>query len=86
VVPCPEDVDLYEASMPLTVFEIFDSTIPSPSIDIGQHLHPHMECDLPTSPEWVVDFESSHDFLDFEFASEEAILDVTDSIENPNMR
>jgi hypothetical protein len=50
VVPHPEDVDSYGASMPLTMVKIVDPTIPSTSIDTGQQLHPHMECDQPTPP------------------------------------
>jgi hypothetical protein len=63
--------------------EIVDPLIPSTSTDIGQHLHPHMECDQPTPPIWVVDSLISHDILDFEFPSEEAILEVMASIEIP---
>jgi hypothetical protein len=50
VVPHPEDVDSYGASMPLTAVDIVDPTIPSTSTDTGQQLHPHMECDQPTPP------------------------------------
>jgi hypothetical protein len=51
VVPCPKDVESYGASMPLTVVNIVDLTI----VDTGQQFHPHMECDQPTPPVWVVD-------------------------------
>jgi hypothetical protein len=54
-----------------TMVDIFDLTIPSTSIDMGQHLHPHMECDQPTPPERVVDSPRSHDFLDIVLPSEE---------------
>jgi hypothetical protein len=57
--------------------------ISSTSVDTGQQLHPHMECDQPTPPTWVVDSLSSHDFLDIEFPSDKAILDVMASIDNP---
>jgi hypothetical protein len=50
---------------------------------LGQQIHPHMECDQPTPPTWVVDSPSSHDFLDTEFPSDKAILDVMASIDKP---
>jgi hypothetical protein len=42
VVPPLEDVDKYGSSIPLTIVEIPNPTIPSTSTDIGQHFHPHM--------------------------------------------
>jgi len=83
VVPRLEDVDSYGASMPLTTIEILNQTIPSASIDTGQQIHPHMECYQPTLLVRVVNSLCSHDFLDTNFPSEEAILEVMDSIENP---
>jgi hypothetical protein len=83
VVPHPEDVESYGASMPLTMVDIVDPKSHQHPLDTGQQLHPHMECDQPTPPIWVVDSPSSHDFLDIEFPSEEAILEVMASIENP---
>jgi hypothetical protein len=83
VVPHLEDVDSYGASMPLTTGRYCRSEIPSTSVDIGQQIHPHMECDQPTPPIRVVDSLSSHDILDTKFPSEEAILEVMASIENP---
>jgi hypothetical protein len=44
VVPHPEDVDSYGASISSHL------TIPSTSIDTGQQLHPHVECDQPSPP------------------------------------
>jgi hypothetical protein len=70
----------------LTMVDIVDLEIPSTSTDTGQHLHPHMECDQPTPPVWVVDSPSSHDSLDFEFPSEKAILEVMASIDKPKGR
>jgi hypothetical protein len=56
VVPHPEDVDSYGASMPLTVVDIVDPKNPiNIHYDTGQQLHPHMECDQPTPPIQVVD-------------------------------
>jgi hypothetical protein len=55
VVPRSKDVDSYGASILLTVVDIVDPSIPSVSLDIGQQLHPHMECDQPTLPTRVVD-------------------------------
>jgi hypothetical protein len=68
--------------MPLITVAIFDLEISPTSVDTGQHIYPHMECDQPTLPEWVVDSTSSHNFLDTMFPSEEAILEVMASIEN----
>jgi len=69
--------------MPLILVDIVNPTIPSTYVDIGYHLHPHMECDQPTLPEQVVDYPSSHEFCDFELPSKEAILDVMASIDKP---
>jgi len=66
VVPHCEDVESYGESMMLTMVNIFDPKIPSASNDTDQELHPHMECDYPSPPAWVVDSTSSHDSLDFE--------------------
>jgi len=79
----PKDVESYGASILLTMVDIVDLEIPSTSVDTGQQFHPHMECDDPTLTIWVVDSLSSHDFLYIEFPSEEAILDVMDSIDKP---
>jgi hypothetical protein len=65
VVPHPEDVDSYGASMPLTVVEIVDPKIPTKSADTGHQIHPHMECDQPTTPVRVIDSLNSLDSLDF---------------------
>jgi len=65
VVPHPEDVDSYGASMPPIMVNIVNPKIPSESVDIDQQLHPHMECDQPTPHVWVVDSPSSHDILYF---------------------
>jgi hypothetical protein len=83
VIPRPKDFDSYGASMSSTTFDIIDLTIPSTFIDSGQQLHPHMDCDNPTPPIWVVDSPSSHDFLDNELPSEEAILEVMSSLDKP---
>jgi hypothetical protein len=77
VVPHPEDVD---SSYPT---HLSHPTIPSTSIDTGQQLHPHVECDQPSPPIRVVDSLSSHDFLDTKFPSEEAIPEVMASIDKP---
>jgi hypothetical protein len=69
VVPHPEDVDSYGASILLTAVNIVDSTIPSVSIDIGQQLYLHVECDQPSLSIRVFDSLSSHDFLDTTFPS-----------------
>jgi hypothetical protein len=42
-----------------------------------------MEYDQPTPPIWVVDSPHSHDSLDFEFPSDEAILEVMASVDKP---
>jgi hypothetical protein len=42
-----------------------------------------MECDKATPPKWVVDSLHSHDFLDNKFPSEESIMEVMDSINEP---
>jgi hypothetical protein len=78
-----EDVESYGAFIPLIVVNIIDLTIPSTSTDTGQQIHPHMECDQPTPPTWVVDSLRSHDFLDIELPSKEAIMEVMGSIKNP---
>jgi hypothetical protein len=83
LVPHPENVDSYGASLSPTKVEINDPTIPSTSVDTSQHLHPHMEFDQPTPPTWVFDSLRSHDFLDIEFPSDEAILEVMASIDKP---
>jgi hypothetical protein len=63
VVPWPNDIESYEASIPPTIVEMVDSMILSASTDTSQHLHPHMECDQPTPPIQVVDSSRSHDFI-----------------------
>jgi hypothetical protein len=83
VVPHSKDVESSRASMSLTAFEIVNPTIPSTSIDTSQQLHHHMECHQPTPPVRFFDSLCSHDILDFELPSEEAILEVMASIENP---
>jgi hypothetical protein len=83
VVPHPKDVESYGTSKMLTMVEILNPKIPLSPTNIGRQLHPHMECDIPTLLEWVVDSTSSHDILDFEFPSKEAILDIMASIDNP---
>jgi hypothetical protein len=83
VVPPLEDVDKYGASIPLTIVELVDMKIPSASSDTGQHFHSHMDCDQPTFPIRVFDSLNSHDFLDTNLPSKEAILEVMASIENP---
>jgi hypothetical protein len=70
-------------SMLLSIVKISSSLILSASFDTVQHLHHRMECDIPTSPKWVVDSPHSHDFLDTKFPSKETILEVMASIENP---
>jgi hypothetical protein len=82
VVTHPEDVD-YGASIPITIVKIVDLAIPSAYVDTDQHLHPHVECDQPSPPLWVVDPLSSHDFLDTKFPSKESILEVMASIDKP---
>jgi hypothetical protein len=42
-----------------------------------------MEYDQPTLPQGLVDSPLSHDFLDFKFPSEEAILKVMASFDKP---
>jgi len=54
VVPRPEDFESYGASLLPIAVEILDMKIPSTSTDTSKELHPHMECDQPTSPVWVV--------------------------------
>jgi hypothetical protein len=83
VVSHPNDVESSRTTMSLTSVEIIDLEIPLASVDIGHQLHPHMECDHPTLPIWVVDFPSLHDILDSELPSDEAILEVIASIDNP---
>jgi hypothetical protein len=83
VVPRSEDLEPYGASMLLTAIEIVDLTIPSTSISTSQQLHPHMDCDSPTPPIWFVDSSHSHDLLEFEFPSEETILEVMAFVEKP---
>jgi len=80
VVPNSEDVELYGASMLLTIVNTIDPTIPSTFIDTSQQLHHHIECDQPTPPTWVVDSLCSHDFLDIEFPLDESILEVMSSV------
>jgi hypothetical protein len=65
------------------VVDIVDSKIPSTSIDAGQKLHLHVECDQPSPPIWVVDSLDSYDFLDSKFPSKEAILKLMVYIDNP---
>jgi hypothetical protein len=76
--------DILHSCLPYwgVVLEI-DHMIQSTSIDIGQKCHPNMEYDQPTPPIWVVDSPSLHDFLDFKFPSDEAILEIMDFIDNP---
>jgi len=74
MVPCLKDVESYGTSLPLNVIDIVNRTIPSTSIDTGQNLHPHMECDQTSPLTWAVNSLCSHDFLDIDFPSEEAIL------------
>jgi hypothetical protein len=83
VVPRPEDVESYGASTPLIAVEIIDPKIPSASTDTGQQLHPQMECDQTTPPTRDVDSPSSHDILDLELPSKEAIWEVMASIYKP---
>jgi len=83
VVPHSEDVESSEASISFTVFDIVNLTIPSTFIDTSQQLHHHMEFHQPTPPVRFFDSLCSHDILDFELPSEEAILEVMASIENP---
>jgi hypothetical protein len=75
-----KDVESYGASLTRTKVDIVDMKIPSTLTNTSQHLHPNMECDQPTLPVWVVEFPSSHDFLDTELTLEEAILEVMASI------
>jgi hypothetical protein len=63
------------------VLEI-DHGIQSISTDTGKKLHLNMEYDQPTLPTRV-DSTSSHDFVDFVFPSDEAILKVMASIDKP---
>jgi hypothetical protein len=64
MVSSPEEIESYGASLPLTVVEIVDPTIPSTFDNTGQELHPHMECDHTTPPIGVFDSLSSHVVLD----------------------
>jgi hypothetical protein len=52
------------------------------SASSGKNLHHYMEYDQFTLPTWVVNPPGSHDFLDVEFPSDEAILEAmsTDGI------
>jgi hypothetical protein len=83
VVPLPQDVYLYGASMPLNLVDIFDPTIISISTDTIKHLHPHMECDHPTLPIRVFDSPHSYDFPDTNLPLEYSIMKVITLIENP---
>jgi len=78
-----EDVESYGESMPLIAIEIVDPKIPSTYSNTGHKMHPPMECVQPTPPIWVVDSLNSHESLDFDLYSEEAILEFMDSIDNP---
>jgi hypothetical protein len=42
-----------------------------------------MEFDQTTSPVWIVDSLSSHDFLDIESPFDKAILDIMASLDKP---
>jgi hypothetical protein len=55
VVPHPEDVDSYGASISSIFF------------DTCQQIHPHVEYDQPSPPVRVVESHNSHDFLDIVF-------------------
>jgi hypothetical protein len=48
-----------------------------------QNLHHYMEYDQFTSPIWVINPPSSHDFLDVEFPSDEAILEAMTMDDRP---
>jgi hypothetical protein len=82
VVPHPDNVEYYGASIPLSIADIFYPKIFSASGDTGQQLNPHMGCDQPTPPVWVVDSPSAHDFLDSKLPPDEDILDIMDSIDD----
>jgi len=83
VVPRPNEVNSYGASMSLMEFEIVDPSILLESIYTRQHLHPHMECNPPTPHIQVIDSPNSHDFLDTELPSKDFILEFMSSIDNP---
>jgi hypothetical protein len=44
-------------------------------VEDDQKIHHYMEYDQFTSPIWAINPPSSHDFLDVEFPSDEAILE-----------
>jgi len=83
VVPHLKDVESSEDSIPLTIVDISSLTISSASGDTSQQVHPHMECEHATLLTWVDDSPRSHEIIDFEFPSDEAILDVMASIDKP---
>jgi hypothetical protein len=72
---------LNQMELSLTAIEIVDLEIPLASFDTSHQLHPHMECDHPILPIRVVESLCSHDFLNTEFPSEEALSEVMDSID-----
>jgi hypothetical protein len=55
VVPHSKDVESYGSSITLIAIDIVSLEIPSSLVETSQQLPPHMECDLPTSLERVVD-------------------------------
>jgi hypothetical protein len=69
--PFESDLIVCRSSSPSS----YDSLIIE-SANSDQNIHPHMEYGQSTSPIWVVNPPSSHDFLDVEFPSYEAILEA----------
>jgi hypothetical protein len=57
--------------------------MPSTSVDTGQQLHPHVECNQPSPPIRVFESLNSQYFIDTKYPSKEAILEVMASIDNP---
>jgi hypothetical protein len=86
VIPRFEDVESYGASKLPTMVDIFNPKISSILANTSKKLYPHMECDHPTLLVWFVDSPSSHDFLNTELPSKEAILEAMASLDNPKDR
>jgi hypothetical protein len=69
LVPHTKDVDSHGSSIPSNFF------------DTGQQIHPHVECDQPSSPIQEVDSFNSHDFHDIKLPLDEVNSKVMASID-----
>ena len=69
-------LDETRSSTPLSAIEISNQEIQNASADSNQNPSPLEEYDMYTSPVWAIHTPNSHDILDQNFSSDEAIMEV----------